>query len=141
MSWQELDLSGVSTDMELIPEGEFVFSLLNGAKYSQWNPNKIEAAAKVDEGEYKGRVTYFSYGDPEKVPAMAGALKRLERAIFKNTGAEIASGQDPVEFLNDNAGAKFIGTVYHREFENKDGEKQRKAEIKVFKVKPVPSAA
>jgi len=50
MSWNEIDLQGVSADMELVPEGKYVFTLLPGAKYSQWNPNKIEVGAKVDEG-------------------------------------------------------------------------------------------
>lgn len=138
MSWNEIDLQGVSADMELIPEGKYLFSLLSGAKYSQWNPNKIEVGAKIDEGEFAGRVVYFSYGDPEKVPAMVGAFKRLEIALSKNTGTAIETGQDPVEYLNSVTGGKFISDIKHRTYTNNEGETNTKAELAVFKVKPVP---
>ena len=141
MSWNEIDLQGVSADMELIPEGKYLFSLLSGAKYSQWNPNKIEVGAKIDEGEFAGRVVYFSYGDPEKVPAMVGAFKRLEIALSKNTGTAIETGQDPVEYLNSVTGGKFISDIKHRTYTNNEGETNTKAELAVFKVKPVPVAA
>ena len=141
MSWNEIDLAGVSADMELIPEGKYVFALLPGAKYSQWNPNKIEAGAKIVEGEFAGRVVYFSYGDPEKVPAMVGAFKRLEIALSKYTGTAIETGQDPVDFLNSTSDARFISDIKHRTYTNNEGETNTKAELAVFKVKPVPVAA
>lgn len=137
-TWSELDLTGVSTEMELVPEGRYVFALLPGAKYSQWNPNKIEVGAKIVEGEFSSRVIYFSYGDPEKVPAMVGAFKRLQLALSKNTGVDIEAGQDPVEFLNAITGGKFISDIKHRTYTNNEGETSTKAELAVFKVKPVP---
>src|SRR5580658_10337164 len=127
MSWNEIDLQGVSTEMDLIPEGKYVFTLLPGAKYSQWNPNKIEVGAKIAEGEFAGRVVYFSYGDPEKVPAMVGAFKRLEIALSKNYGTAIETGQDPVDYLNGVAGAQFISDIKHRTYTNNEGETQTKA--------------
>lgn len=141
MSWNEIDLQGVSTEMELIPEGKYVFALLAGAKYSQWNPNKIEVGAKIVEGDFSGRVVYFSYGDPEKVPAMVGAFKRLESALAKNTGVGIETGQDPVEYLNLVANGQFIGEIKHRTYKNTEGVDQTKADLAVFKVKAIPQEA
>ena len=143
MSWTEVDLANVSAEMELIPEGTYVFSLLPGAKTNQWNPNKIEVGAKIVDGEYAGRVTYLSYGDPDKVPAMIGAMKRLEIALAKNTGVAAEEGQGIVDYLNLVAGGKFVAPVKHRLIPAKEeGEEPTpRAEIAVFKVKPVPVAA
>jgi hypothetical protein len=141
-SWMELDLAGISTEMATVPEGQYVMTLLPGAKYNQWSPNKLEVGAKIAEGEYANRVVYFSYGDPEKVPTMAGAFKRLEIALAKNSGVAIETGDDPVAYLNSVAGAKFIGTVRHRTFV-KQGETEPTlaVDLNVFKVKAVPEAA
>lgn len=143
MSWTEVDLQNVSTDMERIPEGTYLFELLAGAKYSQWTPGKIEVAAKIAEGELKNRIQYFTYGDPDKSPAMVGAFKRLEIALARSTGVAIETGEDPVTYLNNPevVGGKFIAPVRHREFVNKDGEAEVKTDIAVFKVKAVPTAA
>jgi hypothetical protein len=149
MSWTDVDLTGVSTDMELIPEGTYEFALLPGAKYGQWNPAKIELGAKIVSGEYAGRVQYFSYGDPEKVPSMLVAFKRLEEALAKNTGVSITEGEDPVTYLNnpDVVGGKFIAPIRHRTYEKK-GEVdaqgnpvlESKSDVSVYKVKAVPVA-
>ena len=139
MSWSEVDLQGVSAEMELLPEGKYVFALLSGAKYSQWTPNKIEVGAKVVEGGLAGRVIYFSYGDPEKVPNMVGAFKRFEIALAKNTGVAIETGQDPVEYLNLVVGGQFVADVKHRTFTTSEGESKTKAEIAIFKIKPLPT--
>lgn len=145
MSWTEVDLANVSAEMEKVPEGTYVFSVLPGAKYNQWNPNKIEVGAKITEGEYSGRVVYFSYGDPAKVPAMIGAFKRLEIALAKNTGVSIEEGQDPVAYLNTVAGGLFVAPVKHRVIPAKEDDPESqpdtRVEIGVFKVKAVPEAA
>jgi hypothetical protein len=143
MSWIDIDLAGVSTDMATVPEGDYVFSLLPGAKVNKWDPNKLEVGAKITEGDYTGRVLYFSYGDPDKTPSMIGALKRLEIALSKNTGRAIQEGEKPLEYLNDPdvVGGLFVAPVKHREYEDKEGVKVNKADIAVFKVKPVPVAA
>jgi hypothetical protein len=46
-----------------------------------------------------------------------------------------------VEYFNqeDVVGHKFIAPVTHREYTNKDGEQDIKVDIKLFKVKPVPT--
>lgn len=142
MSWTDIDLTGVSTDLAMIPEGEYVFALLPGSKYNQFDTQKIEVGAKVVEGEYAGRVQYFSYGDPAKSPAMEGAFKRLKVALFKNTGVEIDKGEDPIVYLNNPevVGAKFVANVTHRTFTNKEGESQTKSDIAVFKTRAIPKA-
>lgn len=137
MSWTEIDIVNVSTEMALLPEGEYVFALLAGAKYSQFDKQKIELGAKVVEGEYTGRVQYFSYGDPDKAPAMLGAFKRLEIALTKSTGVAATTGEDPVEYLNNPevVGGKFIAPIKHRTYQNKEGETVTKSDVAVFKVK------
>ena len=139
MSWTETDLVGLSTDMELLPEGTYVFELLPGSKKGQWDPEKIEVGVKVVEGDYAGRVVYFSYNNPEKSPAMYGAFKRLEIALSKDTGVSIVEGQHPVDYLNDPTviGGKFIAPLTHREYVNNEGETQRKTNVGIFKVKAV----
>lgn len=138
-SWSEVDLSGISLEMELLPEGKYVFSLLPGAKYNQWNPNKIEVGAKVEEGDFKGRVIYFSYGDPDKTPSMKTAMKRLEVALAASTGVE-ANGTDPLSYLNnaDVVGGKFLAPVRHRIIPATEEKPETpKAEISIFKVASV----
>jgi hypothetical protein len=141
MSWQEIDLTGVSTDMEMVPEGMYVFSLLAGAKPGKFDPEKIELGAKIAEGEYAGRVVYFSYGNPDKVPAMIGAFKRLEIALARSTGVSIQEGEQPVSYLNNEqvVNGKFLGTVRHRvRPATEDREAQNLTDMNVFKVKPLP---
>ena len=139
MSWETVDLTGVSTEMETLPENvPFTFQLLAGAKYGQWDPNKIELGAKVVSGEYAGRVVYFSYGNPEKSPSMIQALKRLEVALVKDGAPAIEADEDKVAYLNnpDVVGKHFIAPLKHRTYE-KDGENITKADVSVFKVRAI----
>lgn len=142
--WNDVDLSGVSSEMELIPEGKYVLSLLAGAKPNSWNANKIEVGAKISEGEYSGRVIYFSFGDPEKVPSMVQAMKRLEVALTASTGVAAAEGEDPISYLNNPevVGGLFLAPIRHRIVPaNDERPEQTKADISVFKIAPVPTAA
>jgi hypothetical protein len=142
MAWTEINLEGISTEMERLPEGNYVFELLPGAVYNKWDNQKVDVAAKVSEGEFTGRVNYFSYPDPAKQDWSPQAFKRLEIAIVKNGGEPIVEGEDPVAYLNKetSVGKKFIAKVTHREFTNKDGEKETKVDLKTFSVKAVPVA-
>ena len=143
MSWTDVDLSGVSLDMDLIPEGNYVLTLLPGAREGKWNAKKIELGGKIAEGEYTGRVVYWSYGDPDGTPSMKGAMKRLTIALAKSTGVEIEPGQHPIEYLNneDVVGGKFIAQVLVREIPaTEEREASNKNDIQIFKVKPVPEA-
>ena len=143
MSWTDVDLTGVSTEMETIPEGSYAFALLPGAKYNQWQPGKVEVGAKITEGDYAGRVCYFSYGDPDKVPSMVQAFKRLEVALVTDGAPAAEAGEDPVTYLNNPevVGKRFLGPVRHRLLPAKDDlPAQTKVDVAVFKVKAVPNA-
>lgn len=132
-SWSEIDLTAVPTDLDVLPEGqEFTFELLPGARYGKFDPNRIEAAAKVVEGEFSGRVSYFSYPDPEKQEWSKGVFVRMTRAL----GEEINTGEDPVDYLHRVAGGKFLSKVKHRAYST-DGVDGVKAELAIGNVKPV----
>jgi len=113
LSWQNIDLKDVSTQVELLPAGVYTFELSPGAKYD--DKGAIRASATVNgHGEFTGKRVFFSYPDPESISSKgkvnswsAVALKRLEQAI----GIEINPGEDKVEYLNRVAGNHFQGTV------------------------------
>lgn len=135
-SWNEIDLTAVPTDQDVLPEGqEFTFELLPGARYGKFDPNRIEAAAKVVGGEFEGRVKYFSYPDPEKQSWSQGVFVRMTRAL----GEDIEQGEDPVEYLNRVAGGKFLSKIKHRAYSS-DGVDGVKDEIAIGNVKPVRTA-
>lgn len=134
MSWADIDLTEVSPDNELIPEDrDYVFELLPGAKPSQFNPNRLECAARVAEGEFTGRVLYFSYPDPAEQPWVAGVFKRMVIAL----GVDLADDEkhNPVAYLNRVAGAKFVTKVKHRVVQS-NGDDVTKSEPKIGNVKP-----
>lgn len=141
MSWMEINVAGLSEEMEQIPEGNYVFSLLAGAKYNQWDKQKIDVAVKVDEGEFKGRVTYLSFPDPAKQSWSPQAMRKFTSVLEKDGASALAENQDPVEYLNqeDVVGHRFVAPLVQREYE-KDGEKQTKTDIRPFKVRPVTAA-
>lgn len=137
MSWSEIDLTSISTDTDLLPETtDFVWELLPGAKFSKYDPARVEAAAKVASGEFAGRVKYFSYPDPAKQSWSAGVFIRMTRAL----GVEIEEGESPVDYLNRVAGNQFIAPVKHRTIEY-EGATSQKDEIKITNVKAVRKAA
>jgi hypothetical protein len=133
-SWMEVDLTTVPTDNEVLPENQyFNFELLAGAKPSRFDPDRIECAAKVIDGEFAGRVKYFSYPDPAKVGDwVRGVFIRATRAF----GVEIEKGETPVEYLNRVAGAHFSAPVKHRIVDS-DGVDSTKDEIKIGNIKAV----
>lgn len=139
MSWQEVDLAGISTKMELLPEQNFVFSLLAGAKYNQWDNQKIEVGAKVTEGDFSGRVIYFSYPDPAKQAWSPKTLKMLEQALVADGAEPIETGEDPVTYLNkrDVVGKRFVAPIVHRMVERDDSDPEPRADLRLFKVKPI----
>lgn len=133
MSWADVDLTEVSPDNELLPEDrDYVFELLAGAKPNQFNPNRIEVAARVAEGEFTGRVLYFSYPDPDEQPWVRGVFVRMVKAI----GQELNDDEkyDPVRYLNRVAGGKFVTKVKHRQVSS-NGDDITKVEPKIGNVK------
>lgn len=111
MSWANINLSEINPAFEIVPEGQYTFTL-GGAKYSERDPGRIEANATIaTEGDFTGRKMFFSYPDPEKPKCewSPKALKRLEQAI----GVDSVAGEDPVAYLNRVAGNKFSARVKH----------------------------
>jgi len=132
----EVDLTTVSTDNEVLPEGVYYdFELLPGAKPSRWDADRIECAAKVINGEFAGKVKYFSYPDPKKVGEwVRGVFIRLTHAV----GIEIQENEHPVDYLNRIAGSKFSAPVKHRVVDA-DGVDTTKDEIKIGNIRAIRS--
>lgn len=128
--WTEVDLSTIPTDIDVIPEGKYNFELLPGARYSKYDPQRIEAAAKIVGGEFPGKVVYFNYPDPAKVGDwVKGVFVRMSRAA----DVEIEENEDPVVYLQRIEGANFTAAIKHRMYD-KDGESITKAEMKIGSV-------
>jgi len=115
MSWTNIDLKNISTQVELLPPGTYTFEVSPGAKFN--DKGTLLASARVaTEGEFKGKPVFFSYPDPESVSAggkvnswSAVALKRLEMAV----GVDFNDGETPDVYLNRIAGQRFTGVVTH----------------------------
>lgn len=132
MTWNNIDLSTVNPNIEIIPEGDYTFKLA-GAKYSDRDPNRVEVNASVaTEGDFTGRKVFFSYPDPNrpKCEWSPRMLKRLINAI----GVDVLPGEDPVSYLNRAAGNTFGAPVKHskptEEYPNP------RAELDIFNVHP-----
>lgn len=137
MSWEDIDLTSVSTDNDLLPEGQdYVWELLPGAKFSRLDLERVEAAAKVASGEFSGRVKYFSYPDPKKQSWSAGVFVRMVQSLK----IPLEDGEGPVDYLNRVAGNHFIAPVKHRQI-SYEGADSTKDEIKITNVKAVRVAS
>lgn len=132
-AWLDVDLTTIPTDNDVLPEGQyFNFELLPGAKPGKFNPDRIECAAKVVDGEFAGRVKYFSYPPPAEQPWVLGVFVRMTRAL----GVEIETGEEPVDYLNRAAGGHFAAPVRHRKVDT-DGMDTTKDEIKIGNVRAI----
>lgn len=131
MSWGEIDLSSVSTDLEVLPEAILNFALVS-AKPNKFDSEKVDVLAKVYDGELKGRTTFFSYPDPAKQDWSPGVFARLAKSV----GIPIEKGEQPVAYINRAAaaGGKFTAPVKHRAVEV-DGLPVTKSEVNIMKVK------
>ena len=117
MSWQNIDLTKINPQAEIIPEKTYTFELAPGAKYDERDPGRILVSASiVNDGEFTGRRVFFSYPDPESFNSKgnkndwsAKALVRLLTAV----GADLQEGEDPVSALNRAAGGRFTSKVTH----------------------------
>lgn len=131
-SWTDIDLTKINPGFDVIPEGDYTYSV-RGAKYSQWDSTRVEVSATiVSEGEFTGRVLFFSYPDPVKYDWVPKAFKRLEQAL----GVDMLPGQDPVDYLNQNAGLRFAGAAKFRKPGPNDAEDApKRTEVNIFKVR------
>lgn len=115
MSWRNIDLKNISLDNELIPAGTYVLEISPGAKFNDFGTLQVQARV-ADEGEFKGKVVFFSYPDPEGVSKdgkpmawSATAFKRLTVAI----GDDPLEGESPDTYLNRVAGSRVSMPVVH----------------------------
>ena len=116
MSWENIKLSDVSTQLELIPAGVYTFELSPGAKFDEKGNLRVSATI-VNDGEFTGKRVFFSYPDPESISAKTGkvnnwsatALKRFTEAL----GADYQDGELPDALLNRVAGAHFQTAITH----------------------------
>lgn len=131
MSWGEIDLSTVPTDLEVLPEATLNFVVVS-AKNNKFDPEKVDVLAKVYDGEFKGRTTFFSYPDPAKQDWSPGVFARLAKSL----GIPIEKGESPVAYIGRAAslGGKFTAPVKHRLVES-DGLPVTKSEVNIMKVK------
>lgn len=134
MSWN-INIRDINpAQLDLVAEGVYTFALNPGAKYNE--RNAILASANIEtDGDFKGKKMLFSYPNPEstsqdgKVQAWSGvALKRLEIAL----GVDMEEGEDPVDYLNRAAGAKFMAKVTVKE----DSLGTKRSNIQLLNVKP-----
>jgi hypothetical protein len=130
MGWTEIDLPSVSTTITPVAEGEYTFELLAGAKFSEYDAARVEAAAAIVDGEFAGRRLFFSYPDPDKQEWAPRVFKRLVESL----GQDIEQGENPVSYLNRSAGLRFKAPVKHRA--GGDEGAPKKADIDIFHVKP-----
>ena len=103
--WATIDLVDVNPAMDILPEKQFTFEILPGAKYDDRNPDTISLQVAVTaDSEFSGRRVFLNYYADE-----AKALKRLEQAI----GIDAESGEDSVAYLNRAAGGRFQTSIKH----------------------------
>ena len=121
--------------MELIPAGDYVFSIVK-ASYAERDPNEISVSAAIEsEGDVKGRRVFFGYPDPAKREWSPKAFKRLVIAL----GSDILEGEDPVAYLNRNLGGIFGAPIKHEQEKNiPDGSTEPRtfARLQTFSVRP-----
>lgn len=131
MSWGDVDLSTVATDLEVLPESILNFVVVS-AKPNKFDAEKVDVLAKVFDGELKGRTTFFSYPDPAKQDWSPGVFARLAKSM----GIPIEKGEQPVAYINRaaSAGGKFTAPIKHRLVEV-DGLETTKSEVNIMKVK------
>jgi hypothetical protein len=134
MSWTDVDLIHISTEVEPLPEQTFHFKLV-GAKQNPFDPNKIDFTAEVTDGEFARRKAFGSYPDPVKQPWAPKALKRLVDAL--KVPMEEGETHDPIAYLNRAAsvGATFTSAIKNRTYTNATtGEAKTKSEVDIAKV-------
>lgn len=125
--WAEIDLTTVSTQMEVLPEGEYTFQILPGAKFSDRDAGKVEFQAAVAAGEHAGRRVFLSYPNPAEYDWAPRQFKRMVEVL----GADIQKGEGPTEYLNRVQGLRFGAPVIHKI----DSQGVTRANVNLSKVK------
>ena len=135
MSWTNINIKEINpAQLDLVAPGTYVFAINTGAKYNE--RGAILASANIEsDGEFRGKKMLFSYPDPESLSQdgklqtwSSVAFKRLEVAL----GEDVQEGEDPVQYLNRIAGAKFAAGVTVKE----DNTGTKRSNISLLNVKP-----
>jgi hypothetical protein len=136
LSWQNIDLKNVSTEIKAIPDATYTLEINPGTKKNERDTVLVSATVAQD-GEFTGRKVYFSYPDPESVSAggkiyswSAVAFMRLVQAL----GVDLNDGEEPEAYLNRVAGSRFQAPV--NTTPATDEYPQPRTNVKIFNVKP-----
>jgi hypothetical protein len=128
--WTDVNLADISTSITPVAEGEYTFEVAAGAKFSDFDANRLEACATITDGEFAGRKLFFSYPDPNKQDWSPRVFKRLVESL----GMDIEAGESPVQYLNRAAGLRFAAPVKYRK--NEDPSAPVKVDLDIFKIRP-----
>lgn len=133
--WQTVNLKDVKPEQrDEIPVGTYVFELMPGTKYDDYNGVSVSAAI-VSEGDTRGRRAFFSFPDPTSTSQAgkpktwsAQALKKFEIAL----GIEAEDGESPTEYLNRVAGTRFGAEIKLSTRTRQDGSPRHELNIFSF---------
>ena len=128
MSWQNIDLVNLPTGLEILPKGEYTFSILPGSKFNDKDPGRVDFTLAVAIGEFAGKRIYASYPNPDQYPWSPTAFKRLVEAV----GTDVEAGETPVTYLNRVANLHVNFPVEHKA----DSQGVERANINLFKPRP-----
>lgn len=128
MSWQNIDLTSIPTGLEILPKGEYTFSILPGSKFNDKDAGRVDFTLAVVSGEFVGKRIYASFPNPDNYPWSPTAFARLVQAV--GTDAEI--GESPVSYLNRVANLHVNYPVTHKA----DSAGVDRANINLFGPKP-----
>lgn len=131
-AWLDVDLTTIPADNAVLPEGQYFTFELVSAKPGNFNADRVECTAKVVGGEFDGWTKYFSYPPPSEQPWVRGVFVRLVHAV----GVDIDANEEPVDYINRNAGAHFSAPVKHRVVDV-DGMETTKDEVKIGNIRAV----
>lgn len=128
MSWQNIDLTTIPTGLEILPKGEYTFSILPGSKFNDKDPGRVDFTLAVAIGEFVGKRVYASYPNPDNYPWSPTAFKRLVEAV----GTDVEAGETPVAYLNRVANLHVNFPIEHKV----DSQGVDRANINLFKPRP-----
>lgn len=137
MGWEDVDLSGVNPNYEIIAQGDYVFQVCPGAGKDDYGNLSIQLNVQSD-GPFKGRRVFVNLPDPgkEENKWVLKALKRVEQAV--GIEQEFANGETVIAWakrLGENF-ATFGAPLGHRQYTNKAGDLVTTEKVNLSKARP-----
>ena len=137
MGWENVDLSGVNPNFELVAKGEYTFQVLPGAKIDDYKRLDFPVNV-VSDGDFKGRRLFLNLPDPTSEGGTWAPrhLKRLEQAVGIEQDKD--ANETVVAWMNrlgENF-ARFSAPLDHRTFKNKAGDDVTVEKVKLDKARP-----